>query len=182
MIALLEQPFYFLRHGETPANVADLISGATDDPLTENGLAQAEAAAEILSSHPIAAIWHSPLTRARLTAEAVARRSGAPLIALPGLAERNWGVWEGGPRSQLIRDAKPEGGEGPDEFATRIRTALAAITGPFPVLIVGHSGTAREIHAYLSEAPFTRPGNARPILWHRDAARHWTGTELSPAR
>lgn len=181
MIALLQQPFLFLRHGETDANVADRISGATDDPLNARGRAQAAAAARLLAGRGIAAIWHSPLTRAADTARAVAGATGAPLIPLPGLAERNWGIWEGQPRSALIREATPEGGEGPEEFAARIRAALAAITGPFPVLIVGHSGTAREIHAFLSTAPFLRPANAAPIEWRHDGC-HWNSTELSPRR
>ena len=181
MIPLLSHSFLFLRHGETDANVADLISGSTDDPLNARGRAQAQAAARMLAGCPLAAIWHSPLARAADTARAVAGTTGAPLIALPGLAERNWGVWEGAARSTLVREATPDQGEGPAEFALRIRAALGAITPPFPVLIVGHSGTAREIHAFLSDAPFTRPDNAQPIEWRREG-RHWISTELSLKR
>lgn len=181
MIPLLSQPFLFLRHGETDANVADRISGFTDDPLNATGRAQAQAAARLLAGRGIAAIWHSPLARAADTARAVAATTGAPLIALPGLAERNWGIWEGAPRSVLVREATPQGGEGPADFTARIRAALAQITGPFPVLIVAHSGTAREIHGWLGHAPFDRPANAAPIEWRPDGC-HWISTPLSPNR
>lgn len=181
MIPLLSHGFLFLRHGETDANVADRISGFTDDPLNARGVAQARVAATLLAGRPLAAIWHSPLVRAADTARAVAATTGAPLVPLPGLAERNWGIWEGMPRSTLIREATPAGGEGPAAFTARIRAALAAILPPFPVLIVGHSGTAREIHTFLTEAPFSRPDNAAPIEWRHDG-RHWISTELSPNR
>lgn len=181
MIPLLSQPFLFLRHGETADNAAGRIGGSTDTPLNANGRAQAQAAARLLAGRPLAAIWHSPLSRAAETARAVAAATGAPLIALPGLAERNWGAWEGQPRSILVRDATPPGGESPAAFAARIRAALAAITAPFPVLIAAHSGTAREIHALLSDAPFVRPANAEPIEWRQQGC-HWISTPLSPNR
>ena len=44
-IPLLRQPFLFLRHGQTESNRRKVIGGSTDDPLTEEGMAQARAAA-----------------------------------------------------------------------------------------------------------------------------------------
>lgn len=181
MIPLLSQPFLFLRHGRTAANAANRIGGATDDPLDPTGLAQAEAAARLLAGRPLAAIWHSPLARAAQTAAAVARVTGAPLVPLPGLAERNWGAWEGRDRAILIRDATPPGGEGPQAFRARIRGALAGIVPPLPVLIVAHSGTAREIHAALTDAPFRRLGNAEAVEWRQDRDCRWICTKLSSA-
>ncbi|MFC7704534.1 histidine phosphatase family protein [Plastorhodobacter daqingensis] len=184
VIALLQQPFWFLRHGETAANAADIIAGSTDSPLTRRGHAQAHQAARLLKDQPLAAIWTSPLSRARLTAQAVAQATGAPLVTLPGLAERDWGTWEGQPRHVLRRDATPPEGEGPETFRHRIREALGAIVGPFPVLIVAHSGTARELHALLCPdpigQPFQRPGNAVPLVWRPGPDGHWSFAELSP--
>ncbi|MDP2085711.1 MAG: extracellular solute-binding protein [Gemmobacter sp.] len=45
MIPLLHHPFWFLRHGETVANAADVIAGSTDSPLTAQGQQQADQAA-----------------------------------------------------------------------------------------------------------------------------------------
>ena len=173
-----QKSFLFLRHGETIANAADIIAGSMDSPLTENGYAQAETAAQILAKHEIASIWCSPLSRARETAEATQRLTQAPLFELAGLAERDWGAWEGEPRTILRRDETPPNGEGPLEFRARIWEALDQITGPFPVLIVAHSGTAREIHAALSPEPFERLGNAVPIEWRQENG-HWNCTKLS---
>ncbi len=177
---LVDQPFWFLRHGQSAANAVDIVAGSTDSPLTALGLAQARAAAALLAGQGIASVWSSPLVRARVTADTVAAHIAAPVTALPDLAERDWGAWEGQPRAILDREATPPGGESPAVFRIRIRAALAAIAGPFPVLIVAHSGTAREIHALLSDRPFRRPGNAAPILWQRGADGHWRFTELSP--
>lgn len=180
-----QQPFLFLRHGETTANARDVISGASDDPLSPQGEAQARAAARLIADHaatlPLAAIWHSPLSRAARTAQAVAEATDAPLIAHPGLSERNWGIWEGQPRSLLVRSETPEGGESATGFTARIRSALAAITGSGLILIVAHSGTGREIHTLLTGEEAPRPANAEPILWTPAADGHWIATKLSPA-
>ncbi|WP_128254299.1 histidine phosphatase family protein [Falsirhodobacter deserti] len=180
MIPLLQQPFWFLRHGQTASNAAGTIGGATDLPLTDEGRAQAEAAAAVARDLPIASIWCSPLQRAQETAAPIARQAGLPVRLLPGLQERNWGIWEGQPRDVLVRDATPEGGEGPEAFRNRVRAALTAITGPFPVLIVGHSGTAREIHALLSDGPFRRPTNGELSVWQKDPDALWKNRMLSP--
>ena len=130
--------FLFLRHGETEANAAELICGSTDLPLTTRGREQALQAAEALAGCGIARIIVSPLLRARQTAEAIAAATGAPVILAEGLAERNWGEWEGEPR---------------------------AIDLGQPVLIVAHSGTDREIHAALTPAPHRRMANAEIRRW-----------------
>ncbi|AMY69317.1 histidine phosphatase family protein [Frigidibacter mobilis] len=170
MIPLFSQSFLFLRHGETAHNRAGIIAGATDVPLNAAGLAQAEMAAELLAEAGIAAIWCSPLIRARVTAETVAARLGLPLRVLPGLAERNWGAWEGQPYGVLVREmVPPGGGEGPGAFQTRVTAALAQVTSPFPALIVGHSGTARVLGALLCPGVvLPRFANAVPVLWQRE--------------
>lgn len=68
--------FIFLRHGEATHNVAYHKEGPSifkselykDAKLTEEGIVQAKAAGETLSSLKIAAIWSSPLTRCIQTA------------------------------------------------------------------------------------------------------------------
>ena len=166
---LLAHPFLFLRHGRTAANAEDRVCGASDVPLDAIGRAQAAAEAEHLRAAALGSIWTSPLSRALLTAQIVAAATGAPVHVMENLSERDWGAWEGGPRAALIRDAVPPGGEGPDAFASRTIAALARIDGPWPVLIVAHSGTARVLHAHLSAAPFRRLANGELVEWRRDA-------------
>ncbi|MBB1492148.1 MULTISPECIES: histidine phosphatase family protein [unclassified Paracoccus (in: a-proteobacteria)] len=157
--------FLFMRHGETGANAADVICGSTDLPLTPRGHEQARQAAVALAGCGIARIITSPLLRACQTAEAMAATTRAPVVVAEGLAERNWGEWEGRPRAILRRDQTPPGGESPAGFRDRIRAALAAIDPGQPVLIVAHSGTDREIHAALTTAPHRRMGNGEIRLW-----------------
>ncbi|MGD9918886.1 MAG: histidine phosphatase family protein [Paenirhodobacter sp.] len=157
--------FLFLRHGRTAANARDLICGRTDLPLDATGRLQAAAAAVALARFGIARIVTSPLTRARQTAAAVAAPLGLVPELVPGLAERDWGAWEGQPRAGLRRAETPPGGESPAAFRARIRAAFAALSFARPLLIVAHSGTEREIHALLSTAPHRRRGNAEAVLW-----------------
>ncbi|MBC7139982.1 MAG: histidine phosphatase family protein [Defluviimonas sp.] len=170
MIPLFGQSFVFLRHGETAHNREGIIAGSSDVPLNATGRAQAEAAADLLAGAGIGAIWCSPLIRARATAEIVAARTGLPVRVLPGLAERNWGAWEGQPHHVLVRErVPPGGGEGPGAFQTRVTAALAQVAPPFPALIVGHSGTARVLAALLCPGVvLPRFANAVPVLWQRE--------------
>ncbi|WGF87410.1 histidine phosphatase family protein [Marinivivus vitaminiproducens] len=162
-IALLRQPFYFLRHGETALNAAGLVCGQSDVPLTPRGEAQARAAVEVLTTLGIASVWCSPMRRARATAKPFADRSGLPVRIVDGLAERNWGDWEGRPRTEIRRDATPPGGESPDTFRTRVVAALGLIDGPWPVLIVGHAGIGRTIARLVTgEAERETIRNATP--------------------
>jgi len=85
-----------LRHGETGLSAERRFAGRGDIPLTGTGLRQAAAAASRLAARGgIDVIVTSPLRRARQTAEAVARATGAPVHAEDDLAETDFGAWEG---------------------------------------------------------------------------------------
>ena len=131
-----------VRHGETDWNQQGILQGWMDVTLNRLGRQQARAMAASFDRQGFAAIWSSPLMRARETAEII-----APLIRLPfpkfheGLMERNFGVFQGVPKSelaelnpvelQLILKRNPAGnfagGESMDEFADRIIAALIEI-------------------------------------------------------
>ncbi len=168
-LPLFAATFWFLRHGETEANAADLIAGAMDSPLTAQGHEQARAAAERLAAWPLTAIYSSPLSRARETAEAVSRRVALPVTVISDLAERHYGNWEGQSRSILIRSAVPPGGgEGPDAFRSRVLKALAMIPGGGLPLVVAHSGVARVLREQLLGADVATPlENGRPVRFQR---------------
>ena len=84
-----------LRHGQTALSAERRYSGRGDPPLTETGLSQAAAAAHRLATFGVTAIVTSPLTRARQTADQVAKTTGAPVAALDDLTETDFGAWEG---------------------------------------------------------------------------------------
>ncbi len=84
-----------LRHGETAWNRERRYQGWTDTPLSAEGLLQAEAAARELKEHTFAAVYASPLQRARDTAAAIAAPHDLPVETDPAFKELGFGQWEG---------------------------------------------------------------------------------------
>ena len=84
-----------LRHGETAWNRERRYQGWTDTPLSAEGLVQAEAAARELKEHTFAAVYASPLQRARDTAAAIAAPHGLEVETDPAFRELGFGRWEG---------------------------------------------------------------------------------------
>jgi broad specificity phosphatase PhoE len=83
-----------LRHGETPYNAdGNRYCGRTDLELTEKGLRQAAKVAAILKGTELAAVYSSPLVRARVTAEIAS--GGADVVTDARLVEVDFGLWEG---------------------------------------------------------------------------------------
>jgi len=85
-----------VRHGQTEWNRVERFRGRADVPLNEVGLAQAEATGQRVAAewHP-AAIYTSPLSRSVKTAEAIARHFGLAVQTHPGLADIDYGQWQG---------------------------------------------------------------------------------------
>lgn len=164
---------WLARHGETGDNAAGRILGRRDPPLSATGAAQAEALAERLSGTGVAAIWTSPLRRARDTAELVGAALGLEPQVLEELVESDRGDWEGRLVADLARES-PElhaaflagepsfrfpGGESLAQQMARTRSALAIITaGPLPALAVAHAGTIRA--ALADSGRFVPPESA----------------------
>ena len=86
---------YLVRHGETAWNATGRFQGHTDVPLSENGKAQAERLALRLNREKITAFYSSDLSRAKETAEILAKEHELPVTYLPALREINFGEWEG---------------------------------------------------------------------------------------
>jgi broad specificity phosphatase PhoE len=156
------------RHGQTADNAGGLILGHRDPPLTELGLQQAAELAAAARDAGIAAVWTSPLARARVTAATVAAATGAPVMVDEDLVESDRGDWEGRPLAELadseperyraFRDAAPDfvfpGGESLADQVARTRRALdRAAAGPQPALIVAHVGTIRAALMAVGEHP-----------------------------
>lgn len=159
-------PFYFLRHGETPETERGILQGQSDSELTETGRETAKAAATRLASANLASIFSSPLKRTMQTASIVADVAGISIQTIPGLMERDWGIFEGRPTSERPAVQDPETVEALTDFTSRILAAMRSISGPAPVLIVSHSGVFRVLarHAGLSMGDSIRVGSAQPLL------------------
>ena len=75
---------FLVRHGESIGNEENRWQGTADYPLSARGLWQAERVAERLAGYSPAALYSSPLARARQTAEILGRAIGLA----PGLDDR----------------------------------------------------------------------------------------------
>ena len=84
-----------IRHGETIWNAENRYAGSTDISLSPRGQEQAEKLAHWVSSVDLAAIWVSPLLRARQTARPSERVSGITARVDPRLREIYFGRGEG---------------------------------------------------------------------------------------
>jgi probable phosphomutase (TIGR03848 family) len=86
----------FVRHGTTPTTGRTLPGRAPGLHLSEKGLLEAAAVAERLGVvAPVAAVYASPLERARETAKPIAARLGLKVTVERGLLECEFGAWTG---------------------------------------------------------------------------------------
>lgn len=93
-----------VRHGETTWNRDGRYQGRTDVPLSADGERQVRALGARLVDIPIAVAIASPLSRARVTAEAIVGNRGLALTLEPALVEISHGGWEGQLASDVMRD------------------------------------------------------------------------------
>ena len=84
-----------LRHVESEANKAGVGLGRTDSPPTELGMRQMDATVAALRGQSITRVVTSPLSRARLLAEAIAESHGVEAVPCDELLELDVGDMEG---------------------------------------------------------------------------------------
>ena len=85
-----------IRHGETTYNVEKRFATTTDVPLTEQGRSDAAAAAASLAGVRIDAVYSSPMSRARDTAELILPGSSERLVVDDRLARASGRTLRGG--------------------------------------------------------------------------------------
>src|SRR5690349_3471380 len=95
---------HLIRHGHTDALDTRLCGRAADVGLSSTGTAQAAEAGIALATAPIAAVYTSPLRRARETADAIARHHRLTPQPLAALQEIDFGRWAGLSFADLNRD------------------------------------------------------------------------------
>jgi broad specificity phosphatase PhoE len=173
------------RHGETDWNRDGRWQGQSDTPLNELGREQARELAESLDG--IDAVYSSDLERARETAEIVAGRLGLEVKVDERLRERSFGAWEGLTMEEIERGYEQahgrwRAGEGHgaddaeafDAFATRVHSFLEEVLRRHPdetVLVVGHGGSIRVIHALASGLDYVKDHRSIPAVANCAVAR-----------
>src|SRR5438270_10427697 len=99
----MEMRLLALRHGETAWSRERRFAGSKDIPLTAEGRRQCAALAQALAGSGAAAVYASPLVRARESAEPLAAAQGLPLGFEPDFREMCFGDWEGLTRDEVSR-------------------------------------------------------------------------------
>ncbi|MBI2159332.1 MAG: MSMEG_4193 family putative phosphomutase [Candidatus Rokubacteria bacterium] len=134
-----------VRHGLTATTGRVLPGRAPGLHLSDEGRRQADAVAKRIASLPrVAAVYTSPLERARETAAAIARARRLGLRVERGLLELDYGNWTGQSIRRIVR--KPEwravqrhpsgfrfpGGESFTEMQARVVGALGRLVARHP--------------------------------------------------
>ncbi|EYT59346.1 hypothetical protein D514_0111010 [Microbacterium sp. UCD-TDU] len=153
------------RHGQTVWNVERRLHGQLDSPLTDEGVTQSHAIADLLADRGVLTVCSSPLGRAMQTATIIAERVGAQLIEVPELAELDHGelagmTWEeieaAYPTAREERAANRygwafPGGESYAQARVRARKALSTCgwASEGAPLLVSHEMIGRMLRAEL---------------------------------
>lgn len=154
-----------IRHGRSAWNAQGRIQGQFDIELDEEGWQQAHRVAARIKPMDIAAIYSSPLQRARATAESIGAQLNLPVTCDERLMEYQFGVVSGLTWTELVAQhpelAKRwaddawtvpiEGSEGRVNFAARVKAVMDEIIARHPVdqvAVVAHGGT---FNVYLAK-------------------------------
>lgn len=180
-----------LRHGRTEWNHTDRMQGQHDVHLDDVGIQQAHAAARTLGKRDFQAVYSSDLTRARVTAETVARDLDLPVVVDPRMQEIHMGSWSGKTRAEVEAEfpdfarlywegkdfrRSPEG-ETVAEMVERAMPALREIIERHEghhVLVVGHGFMLSQIAQHLVGIR----AEARVLGGLFNA--HWTEVAIAP--
>ena len=161
-----------VRHGSTQHSADRRFSGRNELALDETGERQALAlAARARSFGAVAAVVSSPLRRAVQTADAIAGVLGADVETADGLAEVDFGAWEGMTMREVFAaypqqmaawsaspDIAPPGGESFTALARRVRQARDRVIAAHPgehVVVVTHVSPIKTLVRLALDAPFS---------------------------
>jgi broad specificity phosphatase PhoE len=153
---------FAVRHGETDWSRERRFAGGRDVPLTAAGRVQCEAVAKALAGSAIAAVYTSPLERARTSAEVIAKPHRLAVTVEPAFREMAFGEWEGLTRDEAAARfpgqkaawgatphlAVPPGGEALTDVVARVAEGvreLIALHEGETVVLVSHAIVIRLI-------------------------------------
>lgn len=161
---------YFVRHGESVANVEMVVSNrGFQHPLTDKGRQQVMALAESLNDVEISHIYSSPLQRAVQTAEILSQAKNLTYETTNALREGDCGILEGRGDDecwQMMRevnsawfkkgnyDERIDDGESYNDIAARFAPFVEQLVATFSqteksILLVSHGSTLRVGLSYL---------------------------------
>jgi probable phosphoglycerate mutase len=154
-----------VRHGRTPTTGRILPGRAPGLHLAEAGQREAETvAARIARLRGVAAVYSSPLERARETADRIGAARGLTVVVEPDLADCDIGAWTGAELRALARTPEwrivqhhPSGFRFPDgesfsEMQSRVTAAVARLVARHPGAVVVAVSHADPIKAAVAQA------------------------------
>jgi broad specificity phosphatase PhoE len=168
----MSRVLYLIRHGRSDFDSAEMSATARGDqwdpPLSEEGRRQAQLLAARLRVMELdrAAVYCSPLRRARETVAPYANAIGVDVVFDDDLMEAHIGGWEGLPFEEIVASdadlvhrirnqqaiwSRAPGGESEQDFRARIVTELDSILANHTdgdVVVIAHGGV---INAYCGE-------------------------------
>ena len=161
-----EMELIIIRHGETGWNRDRVFRGRRDIKLSQDGIAQAEAAAAALKDKVFDAIYSSPLKRSFVTARRIAKPHEIAVRAVDGFSDISYGSWEGLPEATVAEQypklfekwkempgkVKPPHGENMKRAWKRVNSSLREVIwthGTGTVVIVSHRMPIKMMTAYL---------------------------------
>lgn len=190
MFTAPSRSFICLRHGATDWNRQGRFQGRTDNPLNDDGIAQAHAAAERLQQVALGQIVSSPLVRALKTAEIIAAAAAKTVTVDRGLIELDFGSFEGKPvretmmqhganSAQGLVDMLPPDAELWSDVAQRALRSVSQWLERHPrdeLLFVCHDAVMQAMAQTLS-GKFFKNGHGKPFRFAR-LSDAWTVEEV----
>lgn len=164
---------FLVRHGETEWNKQARLQGHSDVKLSTKGFSQAAALAEHAPFQHVDAIYSSDLSRAKDTADVIAKRFNLNVITMPELREVNFGKWEGRAVNELAKESPedfgkfftdpsrcyPPHGETFLECQARVMIGIREIMAQHEnknVLVVSHGAAIRLILCAVLDMPISK--------------------------
>lgn len=159
-----------VRHGQTAYSVERRWSGHNEQPLSDEGRVMAEKLAGRLRGAGCAALYVSPIRRARETAQPIAAALGIEPVIEPTLAECHFGEWDGRSFREVgevdperfaawLRGEAPAGGNGESlpQMAARVEAWMAVAAESHPgcaIVAVSHAGPIKAALRHALGVPF----------------------------
>ena len=161
---------FLVRHGQSEGNLFRRVQGQTDLRLTAGGRAQLPYLQKRFAPVELAAVYSSPLRRARDTAVAIVGGRDIPLLTDERLIEMSFGAWEMRPwgeinreypelKNAFLHDTGRWYVEGSESYAAvqermlAVMTDLARANDGKTVAVASHGMAIRAFLACVSEKP-----------------------------
>lgn len=148
----MKREVYFMRHGESEANVLGVLCGSEwDANLSPKGIEQVKHAAQSLKNTSLQMIISSPLKRAMNSAQIVSQELlHSEFQISSNLQEQFYGEWEGRLfqeiKDSFLQNFDPPKGETHQTFKARIKSVFSEIIQlEGNILIVAHGGVGIEM-------------------------------------